>query len=62
MTNDTIYVWENGYWMWAMNYTILAHKSLGQYKEFVIGLGFQDFEVDEMVSQYLHDLWNEDDD
>lgn len=61
MNRDTIYVFENGHWIYGADYTILAHKPLGKYQEFNIGLGFQSHEVDEMVEQYLFDLWNDED-
>lgn len=31
MTRDVIYVFENGHWIWAADFTILAHKVLGKY-------------------------------
>lgn len=62
MNNNTIYVWESGYWIWSTTYDLCTTKPVGAYKEFVIGEGFQQHEVQELVDQYLFDLWNDEDD
>lgn len=61
MTRDVIYVFQNGCWIYSADYMLIEHKSLGKYQEFNIGLGFQNHEVEEMVSQYLTALWYEED-
>lgn len=61
MNRDVIYVYENGEWMYSVDWNLADHEHLGKYQEFVIGMGFQDFEVNEMVNQYLTALWYEED-
>lgn len=58
---DTIYVWESGSWIYKEDYSEASHKSFGKYMEFRIGEGFEKWEVNNIVNDYLKDLWSEED-
>lgn len=56
---DTIYVWESGSWIYKEDYSEASHKNLGKYQAFMVGSGFERWEVQNLVDQYLRDLWSE---
>lgn len=54
MSRDRIYVFENA-WCWACEYSISTHSKFGKYQEVVLGFGWHDREVSEMVCSLLEE-------
>lgn len=54
MSRDRIYVFSNG-WCWACEYSLATHSKFGKYQEVVLGSGWHDREVSEMVCSLLEE-------
>lgn len=52
MNHDRVYLFGNGSWCWGFEYSIKAYVHLGEYKEIVVGQGWSDREVSNMLSEY----------
>lgn len=48
----TVLLFESGAWVWSEDFHHDIHKSLGQYVEVYFAKGWQDNEVDEVISEY----------
>jgi hypothetical protein len=48
----TVLLFETGYWLWSEDYHLAAHKDLGRYEEIYFAKGWQDSEVEEVISEY----------
>lgn len=48
----TVLLFESGSWCWSEDYHLVAHKDLGRYEEVYFAKGWQDCEVEEVISEY----------
>ena len=54
MSRDRIYVFQNA-WCWACEFSLSTHGKFGKYQEVVLGFGWNDREVSEMVCSLLEE-------
>lgn len=45
-------LFESGSWCWSEDYHLAVHKDLGRYEEVYFAKGWQDSEVEEVISEY----------
>lgn len=48
----TVLLFENGAWCWSEDHHLAAHKDFGRYEEVYFAKGWQDSEVEEVISDY----------
>lgn len=52
MNRDRVYLFRNGSWCWCDEYSLRHYGWLGKYKEIVLGQGWHDRDVSEMLVSY----------
>lgn len=58
MNRSIIYVWSSGLWIYGVDYHHETHSALGEYKEVIIGEGWQKQEITLMVNDFIEEsLW-----
>jgi hypothetical protein len=55
MNHDRVCLFIDGSWCWNFEYSLKAYGHLGNYKEVILGQGWSDREVSQMLAEYYQE-------